>query len=61
VFIYTFVPINILVILVCCCIGSACYYFYKKKPEAEKVDENSANVEEGQATTVTEQKVVLIS
>lgn len=61
VFIYTFVPINILVILFCCCIGSACYYFYKKKPKAEKVDENAANLEEGQATTVTEQKVVLIS
>jgi len=63
-FIYTFVPINVILILCFCCIGGAGFYFYRRKPAIEKVDVNTIHVrevEEGNASTFMEKRSVIIN
>jgi len=59
IYIYTFVPINVLILLGCCCAGAAGLYYCRRKSSKEEVDTNTIHVrevDEVRLTTVVEKK-----
>lgn len=55
IYIYTFVPINVLILLGCCCAGAAGLYYCRRKKSKEEVDTNTIHVREVDEVRLTEE------